>query len=364
MKISFCFLLLFFSTQILASPFQFLKDINFSTNTMVGDYKMGGLSGCAYDTANDRLWAISDDRSERGPARLYQFEINFKDDFQIKPKGHLLLQDEKGKYFAKGKVDFEAVVLLDDGSFMISSEGNGDLRPRLAPSIMHFDSKGKRLKEWSLPSLVIPEKKGIQTKGVRNNLAFEALAHVPGVDKFIFISEEALEQDGPETGNDEQSPSRLFIMQNEKVISSYVYMTSSFREILGEPVLKGDNGVSEVLTLSDREFLVLERSFFPTLLKTRIRLFKTSIQKESTNISSWESLKGKKFVPLKKELLLDFNEYLSKLDPKYGSLDNIESIFCGPRLKNGKRSLILISDNNFNIFQRTQFIILEVSSDL
>lgn len=364
MKISVICAILLISTKNYAGPFKFLKDINISTGTMIGDYPIGGLSGCTYDEMNDRLWAVSDDRSERGPARLYQFELNFKDGYQIKPKGHLLLLDSNGKYFLKDKVDFEAITILDDGSFIVVSEGNGYVKPRIPPAIMHFDFRGRRLKDLPLPQIVIPEATKTQTKGVRNNLAFESLTQIPGTQKLAIISEQALIQDGPETSNSENSPSRLFISQNEKVISSYVYLTDSFHQILGENILNGDSGVAEALALSEREFLVLERSFFPTLLKVRIRLFKATIQKDSTDVLAWNSLRDKKFVPIKKELLVDFNDFLSQLDPAYGSLDNIESMCWGPKLKNGKRSLILISDNNFKIFQRTQFIILEASSDL
>jgi hypothetical protein len=43
-----------------------------------------------------------------------------------------------------------------------------------------------------------------------------------------------------------------------------------------------------------------------------------------------------------------------------GYVDNIEGISWGPKLANGHRSLILVSDNNFNPDQRTQFLAFEV----
>jgi len=326
---------------------------------------MGGLSGCTYDENRHLLLAISDDRSEKGPARIYEFNVDFSGpQLSITPKNHLILQDEKDRNFAKAQVDFEGIAHLKNGNLLLISEGNGELSPRLPPSLMLFNSKGKRIKEWKLPPYLIPEPKGKQKTGARNNLAFEALTQIPNTDRFALISEQALIQDGPETGNDDKSPTRFFLMENEQVHSSYVYETDSFKQILGESVFKGTSGVSEALALNDKEFLVLERSFFYTTLKSRIRLFKTTIEKESTDISNWESLKGKKYIPLKKELLVDFNEFLPKLDAKYSALDNIEAMCWGPQLKNKKRSLIFISDNNFSIFQRTLFIILEVSADL
>jgi hypothetical protein len=41
-------------------------------------------------------------------------------------------------------------------------------------------------------------------------------------------------------------------------------------------------------------------------------------------------------------------------------VDNLEGMTFGPALPNGKRSLVLVSDNNFNPLQLTQFLAFEV----
>ena len=43
-----------------------------------------------------------------------------------------------------------------------------------------------------------------------------------------------------------------------------------------------------------------------------------------------------------------------------GRVDNIEGVSCGPRLANGNRSLVFVSDYNFNRSQVTQFLAFEV----
>ena len=45
---------------------------------------------------------------------------------------------------------------------------------------------------------------------------------------------------------------------------------------------------------------------------------------------------------------------------KYIPLDNVEGIIFGPRLRDGHRSLVLVSDNNFAASQFTQFLLFEV----
>ncbi|WP_353734985.1 esterase-like activity of phytase family protein [Okeania sp. SIO2C2] len=60
------------------------------------------------------------------------------------------------------------------------------------------------------------------------------------------------------------------------------------------------------------------------------------------------------FLQCKKKLLLDF----STLEIV---LDNIEGITFGPKLADGQRSLILVSDNNFNPLQITQILIFSTN---
>ena len=69
------------------------------------------------------------------------------------------------------------------------------------------------------------------------------------------------------------------------------------------------------------------------------------------------------FIPLKKKLLIDFDSFKTNLTDKI--IDNIEGITFGPKLANGNKSLILISDDNFQIYgkQLNQFILLEIKEN-
>jgi hypothetical protein len=61
-------------------------------------------------------------------------------------------------------------------------------------------------------------------------------------------------------------------------------------------------------------------------------------------------LTGKRDRPVRKTLLLD-------LDELGIPLDNVEGLTFGPRLPDGRRSLVLVSDNNFAATQFTQFLL-------
>ncbi|MEG1115228.1 MAG: esterase-like activity of phytase family protein, partial [Janthinobacterium sp.] len=73
-----------------------------------------------------------------------------------------------------------------------------------------------------------------------------------------------------------------------------------------------------------------------------------------TDVQAIPALAGASYVPARKRLLLD----LEKLG--LTRVDNIEGMAWGPRLANGSRSLVLVSDDNFNAQQVTQILAFEV----
>ena len=50
----------------------------------------------------------------------------------------------------------------------------------------------------------------------------------------------------------------------------------------------------------------------------------------------------------------------SNLDDLGIPLDNVEGLTFGPRLRDGRRSLVLVSDNNFAATQFTQFLLFAI----
>ena len=80
----------------------------------------------------------------------------------------------------------------------------------------------------------------------------------------------------------------------------------------------------------------------------------------TTNSLAIDSLKSTDYIPLNKKLLFEFDAIKSELTE--GIIDNIEGITVGPILNNGNQSLILVSDDNFQVFgkQLNQFILLEI----
>ncbi|MEL6141955.1 MAG: esterase-like activity of phytase family protein, partial [Bacteroidota bacterium] len=81
----------------------------------------------------------------------------------------------------------------------------------------------------------------------------------------------------------------------------------------------------------------------------------------ATDVSGIDALAGASYTPAIKTLLFDFESVRSQLTD--GIVDNIEGITFGPDLPNGKKSLLLVADNNFSAFgpQLNQVILMEVN---
>jgi hypothetical protein len=104
----------------------------------------------------------------------------------------------------------------------------------------------------------------------------------------------------------------------------------------------------------NNEFLIaMERSFSvggtATGTGNSIKLYKVALP-GATDVNGDWSIAGRQVRPAEKTLLLD-------LDTLGIPLDNVEGMTLGPTLPDGRRALVLVSDNNFAASQFTQFLL-------
>lgn len=112
-------------------------------------------------------------------------------------------------------------------------------------------------------------------------------------------------------------------------------------------------GSRRILAISPTKLLVMERSFSVGRLASVIKIYEADLGKATNIIDNKGLIGNKNFVPAKKRLILnmdDLNRYT----------DNMEGMTFGPRLPNGHRTLVTITDNNFKIFEKTQVFLFEV----
>ncbi len=313
---------------------------------------VGGLSGITYDAKNQVYYVISDDRSEKASARFYTFKIDLSKaslkNRDVVPVGVTTLRDKSGRTFGVGTIDTEGIALTSKGSVLISSEG--DTKQLIHPFIKEFSlSSGRELTKLPIPNKFLPDRNGKQ--GIRDNLAFEALTITPNKKYLYTATENALIQDGSEAKPKTSTSCRIlqYNLRTKLPKKEFLYPTEPVTPIWDFFHMFA-SGLSDLLALDHQgHFLSIERSF--TGLGFSIALFQVSLQgaDDIHNINSLLAIDSKKIKPVQKKLLLD----LRNLDVR---LDNIEGLTLGPKLPDGQRSLILISDNNFNFVQRTQIL--------
>lgn len=326
------------------------------TGYMFADTAVGGLSGLDYDPLRRHYHAISDDRSEHQPARFYTLTLDL-DAFNTRADpghagvtftGAFMLRDRAGKPYARRQVDPESLRLAPAGDRLIwASEGDAD--SGIPPFVGEMSLQGDHLRTFSLPSRYQPGK----GNGVRDNRAFESLAVVAATGRAYVAVENALVQDGPAADASQGSACRVlaYDLKTGKPLAEYVYVTDPVVQPPALPLMFHTNGLVELLALDATSFIAVERSY-TAMAGNAIRLYLASLA-EATEVSALPSLATGNYRPMGKTLLLD----LASLGIP---LDNIEGASWGPVLPNGHRSLVLVSDNNFNPAQFTQFLAFEL----
>ena len=141
------------------------------------------------------------------------------------------------------------------------------------------------------------------------------------------------------------------------VIAQYAYELDPLQaEPAGPDADFADNGAAEILAVDDSTFLLIERSGIPQAegpWKMYIRIYAVDIS-GSTDISDVSSLaEATDVVPATKTLVVDFED----LDLEH--VDNVEGLTWGPDLPNGSRSIVAVSDNNFDEASVTQFFVFD-----
>jgi 3-phytase len=333
---------------------KFLGQVTFPTNTQFENTQVGGLSGITYDSRKKVYYSVSDDRSERSPARFYTLRIDVSAEGLGKVEfiDVTTLLNAEGQTFAPLSLDPEGITLSRDGTLYISSEGDTDRA--IAPFVNQFSLKGKQLQALPIPNKFLPTAEG----GVRSNLAFESLTISPNQNLYT-ATENAIVQDGDEATTTTGSPVRIlqYNLTQRQLEKEFLYFTDPVAAPPSIPGSFSTNGLVDLLSLGKDRFLSLERSF-STGVGNAIKLYQVSLE-NAQDISQVESLKNTNLSKIKaanKKLLLD----LADLNI---TLDNVEGLTFGPCLADGRRSLILVSDNNFSPTQITQILAFSVETE-
>ncbi len=342
-------------TQVLSAQSYVARFIGHTTlaePVSIDGVPVGGFSALTYDAARQLYYVLSDDFGKRGPARFYRLRIALQDDQlsdgDVSFQGVTILTDHTDAPFVKTSIDPEGICLIGPEKLVISSEGSSDTRYK--PFIRNFGLDGASLADFPIPNKFLPTED--RDHGVLKNRAFEALCVGPQGRYIFSANEEALAQDGPQSDVDVRSPVRIlrYDMQAGGEPEEFLYWTDPVHAAPRKPDGSRNNGVPELLALSESSLLVMERSYAQGR-GTEVRLYLVKLDGAS-RVEDVESLKAvdlHTLQPLNKTLLLDFTTLGVPLD-------NLEGMCFGPELSTGERALVVVSDDNFSDRQVTQFL--------
>jgi hypothetical protein len=331
---------------------EFLGQAIVPTGTTFAGTIVGGLSSIAYDAGRGVFYSLSDDQSLLNPARFYTLRVDVSDgqlnNGDVSFTGVTTLLAPDGAPYPTASLDPEGLTLAKSGELIVTSEGIATRG--IAPWVRRYSLGGMFLGDLPVPDAFLPTS---ATHGVRQNLAFEAAAVAPNGRHLFVGMENALAQDGPASTLTTESPSRIlrYNLATGRLDAQYVYVNDRVAEPPVPATNFSVNGLVELLPFNDNFMLSMERSFSVGAPGTgnTIKLYSVAFP-GADDVDGLESIAGTTVRPVEKTLLLDLRTLGIPLD-------NVEGMTIGPRLPDGRRSLVLVSDNNFAATQFTQFLL-------
>jgi hypothetical protein len=328
----------------------------------------GGISGIDYDRASGDWLMISDDRSDKAPARFYAARLDYDAGGVrgIRLISVTTLRREDGSAFPSSadpsgggpfragqgeRADAEALRLDPlNGQVVWSTEGDPDRG--FDPVIRRMDRRGAPLGRMRLPPGMGFDATG--AAGGRPNKTIEGLSFSTD-GRFLWMAMEApLIQDGPVSTVSAGGLTRITRLDRQgRVAAQYAYRLDPIQAASHG---RGDNGISEILALDNHRLLVLERSGVeaePGRFDYYCRLYLVDVL-GAEDVAGRPSLKKGRVRPLAKRLLVNF----AALAQVHSS--NLEAMAWGPDLPDGAHTLVLAADDNFNPDELGQFVVFAV----
>lgn len=342
---------------------EFLGEVVVPTGTTFEGTEIGGLSSIAYDKRRRVYYVVSDDQGNRptgDPVRFYTLSVDLTDgtfgDGDLEFVDTTEIFERRRIPFAPGGLDPEGLAVAGRRHLFISSEGNSSADPIIDPFIRRYNRRGQLTTKLPIPDHYLSN--GVD-RGVRTNLAFESLSVTPDEKRLVTANEGALFQDGPASSFTNGSLARIlvYIVPQRRASAEYVYEVGPWAE---PSSIFGVNGIVEILPIDNAgTMLVMERSFSVggtlgggTGNVVVINEISTANATDVLRVDAlYEGGSPIPLTPVSKREVFAFDDLGIPID-------NIEGMTFGPTLADGRRSVVIVSDNNFGAGQFTQFMVL------
>lgn len=331
----------------------FLDEYIIPSDVMIDNTKVGGLSGIDYQ--NGEYYLIVDTSKD---ARYYKVKIALTETtIDTVIFDQTVFIDKSADFFKDHALDPESIRYLPESrEVVITSEGS--IENGKDPSVFMLSENGTYINHLDIPEYFRAEGK----QRPRHNGVFEGLCISYNQEGFWVSTELPLRKDSPKPKLYPTSSYTRITYYNKntrKPTRQFAYKLDGIAKIPWSYFAV--NGVTELLEYKTDHFLVLERAYAAGHGShgNTVKIFEADASKATNTLDS-ENLRKTDFITADKTLVFNFKSIKDQLTDNI--IDNIEGMCLGPVLPNGKQSLLLISDNNFNSFakQLTQVFLFEI----
>ncbi|MDT0295599.1 esterase-like activity of phytase family protein [Mesonia ostreae] len=332
---------------------RFLDEHIIPEDATLSNTKIGGLSGIA--KKGDEYYMVCDDPNNPRIYKTRLYTSKRKVDSLIFKE--VILLDKPDSSLKNSHLDLEDFMITPtEKDFIVVSEGS--INNAKDPSILQYNQQGKLINKYDIPS----QFKAHSESKPRNNGVLEGITVSTDQQGFWVANELPLEADGPKPKlYGTKSPVRFtyYDFENTKPQKQFTYPLGRIRKIPFLPFYL--NGLTDILALDKNRFLVLERAFSAGRGRKahNVHIYEYVVY-ESENTLDKKSVRGLAKPNTEKNLVLDLEDIRKFLTNN--TIDNLEGFCYGPRLENGNKTLLLISDNNFSSFmpQLNQLLWFEI----
>ena len=341
--------------------------------------RLGGLgSGIAWLGSGDRYVMVPD----RGPGdgatsyrcRFQVVEIPVdpaaSNPVQVRLLETHLLKNASGENYVGRSTQFdpaqpEKSLRMDPEGIRMTRQGTYLISDEYGPSVREFDQRGKLQKILPTPKKYLidfpsgsPEQElpPRNKSGRQGNRGWEGIALSGDGAKLFALLQSPLIQDGGLDAENKRVGMNIRLWEHDLA-------TGASREFL-YPLDNKSLGCSEIEWMSPDRLLVIERDGKPGKEAKAKRIYEIDLSR-ATDISGIEKLPATEVPPevkpISKKLFLDL------LAPEYGLAgksfpEKIEGIALGPHLADGRRVLVITSDNDFKQDEPSEIYVFAVPS--
>ena len=335
--------------------------------------RFGGISGLEYCPRDNTYLALADRGPDDGAVpyhcRFHKVEISLPQNnrtAELKLKECVMLQDRLGRPFTGDAHFFQAddaqAGRFDPEAIRIASNGNLYISDEYGPHIIEFSPQGKELRRFAIPKHFQIETPGLG-KSEENEVNKEGRCCNRGMEGLT------LSADGKSLVGLMQSPLLQDSARNEKGWPTGVNcrmvrvdletgQTTEYLYVLDSP----NNKLNEIVALEGEQYLVIERDgevgdkaeFKKVML---VDLQNATPIQQVRRLPGFETPEGVR--PIEKQVYIDL------LAPKFGLKgksmpEKLEGLTFGEPLSNGRRTLMVASDNDFEADSNTMVYIFAV----